>query len=176
MALDRGILANIDRQVFAELGHIAATQALKIPLSDAAWSTWRRYCQAIGLTMGEAVAGLIDHELLAVVDETTSPHVPLFAARREEELAARESRLLARERDLAKIEERNHEWTERLGYLERDLQARERRLELVRQQDPISTAAAMRVGRNERCPCGSGLKYKHCHDLNRPGFSGVLIG
>ncbi|MGH8926182.1 MAG: SEC-C metal-binding domain-containing protein [Acidimicrobiia bacterium] len=23
--------------------------------------------------------------------------------------------------------------------------------------------ASTRVGRNERCPCGSGLKYKHCH-------------
>ena len=21
----------------------------------------------------------------------------------------------------------------------------------------------IKVGRNERCPCGSGLKYKHCH-------------
>ncbi len=23
-----------------------------------------------------------------------------------------------------------------------------------------------KVGRNERCPCGSGLKYKHCHGLS----------
>jgi uncharacterized protein YecA (UPF0149 family) len=22
-----------------------------------------------------------------------------------------------------------------------------------------------KVGRNDRCPCGSGLKYKHCHGL-----------
>ncbi|MEX2650959.1 MAG: SEC-C metal-binding domain-containing protein [Acidimicrobiia bacterium] len=21
------------------------------------------------------------------------------------------------------------------------------------------------MGRNDRCPCGSGLKYKHCHGL-----------
>ncbi len=53
MALDRGTLAKIDRRVFAELGHASGTQAVKIPLSDAAWSTWRRYCQAIALTMGE---------------------------------------------------------------------------------------------------------------------------
>jgi uncharacterized protein YecA (UPF0149 family) len=25
--------------------------------------------------------------------------------------------------------------------------------------------AKAKVGRNERCPCGSGLKYKHCHGL-----------
>jgi uncharacterized protein YecA (UPF0149 family) len=27
-----------------------------------------------------------------------------------------------------------------------------------------------KTGRNERCPCGSGLKYKHCHGL--PSGSG----
>jgi preprotein translocase subunit SecA len=24
-------------------------------------------------------------------------------------------------------------------------------------------AASSKIGRNERCPCGSGKKYKHCH-------------
>jgi hypothetical protein len=52
MALDRGTLAKIDRRVFAELGHTVAIQTVKVPLSDAMWSTWRRYCEAIGLTMG----------------------------------------------------------------------------------------------------------------------------
>lgn len=52
MALDRGTLAKIDRRVFAELGHNVAIQTVKVPLSDAMWSTWRRYCEAIGLTMG----------------------------------------------------------------------------------------------------------------------------
>jgi hypothetical protein len=23
----------------------------------------------------------------------------------------------------------------------------------------------VKIGRNERCPCGSGLKYKHCNGL-----------
>jgi hypothetical protein len=53
MTLDRGTLARIDRRVFAELGNAAATQVVKVPLSDAGWSTWRLYCQALGLTMGE---------------------------------------------------------------------------------------------------------------------------
>ena len=25
----------------------------------------------------------------------------------------------------------------------------------------------VKTGRNERCPCGSGLKHKHCHGLSR---------
>ena len=163
MALDRGTLAKIDRRVFDELGYGTATQAVKIPLSDGAWSTWRRYCQAIGLTMGEAVAGLIDHELRTVVDETTDADGSLFAARREEELDARESQVVARERDLAKSEDRLRAWTERLGTWERELQARERRLDPAPRQAAQSTLAGRKVGRNERCPCGSGLKYKHCH-------------
>ena len=53
MALDRGRLANIDRRLFSELSHDAGTQTVKVPVSDAAWSTWRRYCDVLGLTMGE---------------------------------------------------------------------------------------------------------------------------
>ncbi|GAB4071498.1 preprotein translocase subunit SecA [Ancylobacter sonchi] len=30
-------------------------------------------------------------------------------------------------------------------------------------RDPSDPASWGRVGRNETCPCGSGLKYKHCH-------------
>ncbi|MBS7545386.1 preprotein translocase subunit SecA [Ancylobacter oerskovii] len=30
-------------------------------------------------------------------------------------------------------------------------------------RDPSDPASWGRVGRNEPCPCGSGLKYKHCH-------------
>ena len=163
MALDWGALAKIDRRVFDELGQVSATQAVKVPLSDAAWSTWRRYCQAIGLTMGEAVAGLIDHELRMVVDEDTDADVPLFAARREKELDARECRLATRERDLAETKERNREWMKRLGAWERELQARERRLDAAPRQAAQLGPTGRKVGRNELCPCGSGLKYKRCH-------------
>ena len=31
----------------------------------------------------------------------------------------------------------------------------------------------MKTGRNEKCPCGSGLKYKKCH-MNKPREIGVL--
>lgn len=63
MALDRGRLARIDRRVLAELNHSDGMQVVKVPLSDAVWSTWRRYCDALDVTMGQAVAGLITHEL-----------------------------------------------------------------------------------------------------------------
>ena len=28
-----------------------------------------------------------------------------------------------------------------------------------------------RVGRNDLCPCGSGKKYKHCHEAQADGFT-----
>ncbi len=163
MALDRGTLTKIDRRIFDELGQVSATQALKIPLSDAAWSTWRRYCQAIGLTMGEAAAGLIIHELRNVIVEHTDGDDAVFAARREEEFAARESRLVTRERELVATEERALEWMKRLGAWERELQARERGRDSGSRQVAQSVPAGRKIGRNESCPCGSGLKYKRCH-------------
>ncbi|MCS0504060.1 preprotein translocase subunit SecA [Ancylobacter mangrovi] len=35
--------------------------------------------------------------------------------------------------------------------------------EAAPRRDPNNPASWGRVGRNEPCPCGSGLKYKHCH-------------
>ncbi len=61
------------------------------------------------------------------------------------------------------------EMTEHLGYdkhdpqgREADLRAREHRLDLVSRL-ARGKAASPKVGRNERCPCGSGRKYEHCH-------------
>ena len=79
MSLDRGTLAKIDRRVLSELDHGEGVQLVKVPVSEAVWATWRRYCQAIGFTMGEAVAGLIVHELGRVVDEDEH-HGAVFAA------------------------------------------------------------------------------------------------
>jgi len=163
MALERGTLARIDRRVFAELGHAAATQVVKVPLSDAAWSTWRRYCQALGLTMGEGIAGLITHELLTSLDEGGGDGDPVFAERAEERLAARESMVASRERDVEEAEERLRSWTKQLRRREAELLERERRILLVPNPASEPGATGRKVGRNERCPCGSGLKYKRCH-------------
>ena len=85
MALDRATLAKIDRRVFAELAHDPGVQAVKVPMSDAMWSTWRRYCDAIGLTMGQGVAGLIAHELETVVGGDARHAFADHAARHAEE-------------------------------------------------------------------------------------------
>ena len=146
MALDRGTLAKTDRKVFAELGHNVATQTVKVPVSDAMWSTWRRYCEAIGLTMGEGIAGLIDQELGALVSED-EPHGTIFAAELERRLVATSEALDIRERRLDEREQSLRE-SERL------LQARTRPLELPSRPS---------IGRNDPCPCGSGYKYKRCH-------------
>jgi len=146
MALDRGILAKIDRRVFAELGHAVATQTVKVPLSDAMWSTWRRYCQAIGLTMGEGIAGLVDQELGALVSEEEPPGA-VFAPEMDSQLVARSEALDVRER---RLDEREQS----LRASERLLRARTRPLEL-----PSKSS----VGRNDPCLCGSGCKYKRCH-------------
>jgi uncharacterized protein YecA (UPF0149 family) len=146
MALDRGALAKIDRRVFAGLDHGEGVQLVKVPLSEAVWSIWRRYCQAAGLTMGEGIAGLITHELgtLANNDEH---QVTVFADELQRQLLARSDALDGRER---RLDEREGS----LKSLERLLRARTRPLEL-----PANPS----VGRNDPCPCRSGLKDKRCH-------------
>jgi hypothetical protein len=151
MALDRGLLARIDRRVFVELNHSDGSQVVKVPVSDAVWSTWRRYCDALGVTMGQAVAVLIGHELATVVNEAhRDGSFDLQAASQE-----RADRLDARERDVGQR-------VEQLRRAEELLREREGRL-----RRKVAEAAAARVvakaGRNEPCPCGSGMKYKRCH-------------
>lgn len=62
-------------------------------------------------------------------------------------------------------EERLHGWTEQLRIWEGELQAREQRTRIVSSLALRPADASRKVGRNERCPCRSGLKYKHCHGL-----------
>lgn len=156
MALDRGTLAKIDRRVFGELDHTVATQAVKVLLSDAVWSTWRRYCEAIGLSMGEGVAGLISHELETVVGDGDGGG-SVFGEQAEQEAKDRASRLDAREREIAAR-------AESLRSKEQQLRVWEQR---IRAQDQLRgpLQGGPKAGRNDRCPCGSGLKYKHCHGL-----------
>ena len=104
--------------------------------------------------MGEAVAGLIEHELRMVVDDTSGTDGPLFAARREEELALRESQVAAREGDLAKSEDRLREWTERLDVWERELRARERGFSLGSEQASTTNSTGRKVGRTNCARAG----------------------
>ena len=140
--------------MLAELAHAAGVQAVKVSVSDAVWSVWRRYCEAIGLTMGEAVAGLIAHELETVVGDGVDA-IDVFAEQVARQVEERASRLDARERELDIHAE----------------QLRDREVYLVAWEQQIRTQrisgapvrAVTKVGRNEPCLCGSGRKYKHCH-------------
>jgi len=153
MTLDRGILARIDRAILAALDHEQASQLVKLPLSEATWSTWRRYCDSIGIPMGHAIAALVEHELRSVVEDVVDR--PTFLADLERSVAERRHELDTRERSLD-TRERS------VDILEQWLSAR---MGVVR-GDPGPTPASARptrVGRNEPCLCGSGLKHKRCH-------------
>ena len=152
MTLDRGVLAKIDRRILSELDHAGGVQLAKIPLSDAEWSTWRRYCDVVGITMGQGIAGLVAYELGTVVGRGDDGSV--FGAEVERRLAARTRDLDTRER--------------LLNDRDRALRASEQRLRTDERLFRVTRSAlssASKIGRNERCPCGSGLKYKHCHGL-----------
>ena len=147
MDLDRGTLARIDRRVLSEIGHDERYQMVRVPVSEALWLTWKRYCAAVGISMGRAIAALVEHELRSVVGQSDAQ--PVFRAEFEKRFGERQRVLDARERTL---EERG-----------RRLRESERRVWSAAPSLPPPGAA--KVGRNDRCPCGSGLKYKRCHGV-----------
>ncbi len=146
MDLDRGTLARIDRGVLSGLDHDERYQMVRVPVSVAVWSTWKRYCGALGISMGRAIVALVEHELRSVVDQRGEQ--PVFLAELVSRFNERQAVLDAKERSLAGRE--------------RGLRESQRRMRLD-PTPPRSPAAVAKVGRNDRCPCGSGLKYKRCH-------------
>jgi hypothetical protein len=146
MELDRGALAKIDHRIRSGLDHNEHSQMVRVPVLEAVWSTWRRYCRALGVAMGRGVAGLIVHELGTVEGSTTGGGAA-FVGELQRRLAARAEDLDVRER--------------RLDERERSLRASERRLR-ARATPHVSSTHA-KAGRNEPCPCGSGFKFKRCH-------------
>jgi len=165
MAMDRGTLARIDLKLLAGLCGNEALRTLRVPATAAKWSTWKRYCDAAGVSMGRAVAMLMDRELRCVFGEQAAGEWPVFAQQVTEKLANREARIEAREHTLDTDEALVRERSERLRRWEDELEARELRAEFASKIASRHTADHAKVGRNERCPCGSGLKYKRCHDL-----------
>ena len=163
MDMDRGTLARIDRKLLAGLGNDEAYRTVRVPAIPAKWSTWKRYCDSVGISMGRAVTMLIDRELTSVFGDTTSNEMPVFAQQATEELAIREAKVVAREREVDTEEARIRELGERLLRRENELEAREQWAESVTKRASRHSAARAKIGRNERCPCRSGLKYKHCH-------------
>lgn len=165
MELDRGTLARVDRKLLAGLDQDETLVMVRVPVTGAKWSTWKRYCDAAGVSMGRAIVSLIDRELVSVLGESTGDQIPVFEERAHAELTAREVGVAARERKVEASEERLRRWAERLRLAEGELDARELRAQLASRPVPRPTHANVEPGRNERCPCGSGLKYKHCHGL-----------
>jgi chromosome segregation ATPase len=125
----------------------------------------KRYCDSAGISMGRAIVALIDRELTSVLGDRSGDEAPVFAHRAEEELASREAEVAARERELKSVEERIRSRSEDLRGWEAGLEARERQVEQAMKLTAQPREVAPKVGRNERCPCESGLKYKYCHGL-----------
>lgn len=144
----------------------------KVPISGATKAVWQRYCQAIGVHMGQGVAILIHHELASVVDvdlETLGEHLQARQAeleKRASALAQAEDDLQRRHRDLTAREARVRE-------RERDLKKRESNVTVAehRLARPLTSASPAqpaappegKLGRNEPCWCRSGKKFKYCH-------------
>ena len=95
MGMDRGLLARIDRKLLAGLGSDEAYRTVRVPAAAAKWSTWRRYCESVGISMGRAVTLLIDRELIAVFGEHIGDDPPVFAQRATEQVAIREAKIAA---------------------------------------------------------------------------------
>jgi hypothetical protein len=95
---------------------------------------------------GRAIAVLVEHELRSVVGESDAE--PVFLDEFENGLAERQRSLDARERGLMERE--------------RWLGESDRRVRTACVSLPPSADIA-RVGRNDPCSCGSGLKHKRCH-------------
>ncbi|MFN2486680.1 MAG: SEC-C metal-binding domain-containing protein [Acidimicrobiia bacterium] len=146
MDLDRGTLARIDRKVLSGLDHDESYRMVRLPVTEATWSTWKRYCDAVGTSMGRAIADLIHHELRSVVEEIGGETV--FLGELPNEVAERQRALDARERSLEIREQRLGTDLSRIWH------------------DPVASrppTIVAKVGRNDSCPCGAGVKYKRCH-------------
>lgn len=163
MELDRGKLARIDRKLFAGLGQDETFQMVRVPVTAATWATWKRYCDSAGISMGRAVAALIESELVSVFDEFRDDDQPVLARNMQEQLAAREEEIIARERELDAAGDRLKEQFKRLRLWEDELRSLEQQVEMRPKPVARPIRADPKVGRNERCPCGSGFKYKQCH-------------
>ena len=76
---------------------------VKVPVSDAVWSTWRRYCEAAGFTMGRGIAVMIHQERATFVGEDVAGLAD-WLKDRESKIAARESELASRAETLDRTE------------------------------------------------------------------------
>jgi len=175
MSLNRQILRKIDDRLRSESDREKGEWMAKVPVSGATKAVWQRYCQAVGVHMGQGVAILIHHELASLVDEEAETLADRLEVRevameaRARELKDREKELRQRDRVLflraADLEDREKEVAARehnVAMVEHNLA---QQLMQVAKVPPTAASSRPKPGRNEPCPCGSGKKYKHCHLL-----------
>ena len=154
MDMDRGTLARIDRKLLAGLGDDEAYRTVRVPTIAAKWSTWRRYCESVGISMGRAVTLLIDRELIAVFGDVTGDDSPVFAQRAREQLAIREAKIAARGRQVDAEQARMRAWGERLRRWEEELEVRERRRRSCRSSRHVTRPFAPRSDATNAAPAG----------------------
>jgi len=163
MTLDRRTLSGIDRKIGAELDSQDRFRMVRVPIDDRRWSIWNRYCQSAGVSMGRGIAALIEQELAAVStgtrNEIARDAIPVEA---EQNLAAQQAAFAEGEELLAIEARRLQQWERQLEYRRDELRRMELRLRSPAPPQP-STSPSRSVGRNDPCPCGSGVKYKRCH-------------
>jgi len=111
---------------------------------------------------------LIDRELISVLGEHTDDKNLCLLNVPRGELAIREAKIVARAREVDTDEWRLCDRGDRLHSWEGVLDARERRAELASMDASWPSTTRVKVGRNERCPCWSGLKCRRGH--GRPGY------
>ena len=97
--------------------------------------------------MGRALLALIESELRSLIDDGADR--PIRVVDIDRVLREREADLAAREQKVAA--------------LEKNIRVRESRLSVELRRAETTGATSSDIGRNEPCPCGSGLKYKRCH-------------
>lgn len=149
MGIDRRNLSKINRKLITGLDTEEEWRMVRVPTSEDLWLAWKLYCEKAKVSMGRALSALIESELRTLIEEDIERPVRVVDV--EGALREREAKLVARET--------------RLRALGRNLRDRERRLAAERRGTEPKVAVSPDVGRNEPCPCGSGLKYKRCHGM-----------
>lgn len=172
MTLSHQVLRKIDDALRSEFDQEKGEWMAKVPISGATKVVWQRYCQAMGVGMGEGVALLILHELASVAGEDAETIT--------DRLNSREAELNARTEELK-------EWEKQLKHRDRTLfiqeaELEDRQKEVAAKEDNVATIEQQlaqqlwaptrkqpagrpkqELGRNEQCWCKSGKKYKNCH-------------
>lgn len=172
MTLNRQILRKIDDRLRSQSDQETGEWMAKVPISGATKAVWQRYCQAVGVHMGQGVAILIHHELASVVDEDLETLGDRLMARNAE-LDDRGSALAKSEEELGRRQRSLEVRESRVRERERDVKKRETELDVGQRRLAQQLKATSRtqptaiprpkLGRNEQCWCESGKKYKNCH-------------